>query len=119
MAGRQRRQYRTEPSQFPTGFADKLAEFRAAAGLSWRELARLLRVNVRTVHRWRNGAKPDAGHLLSLLELAADRHLLHILAPNLVGCRLATIQQSRGDEPLDRAAPLERTESVSACTRIA
>ncbi|MXY85722.1 MAG: helix-turn-helix transcriptional regulator [Chloroflexi bacterium] len=83
MGRRQQHHYRTEPAQFPHDFAARLSDFRAAAGLSWRELARLLRVSVRTVHRWRNGARPDAGHLLSLLELATERGLLHTLAPTL------------------------------------
>ena len=29
-------------------------------------------VNVRTVHRWRTGARPDAGHLLALLSVAEE-----------------------------------------------
>ncbi|MCY4617268.1 MAG: helix-turn-helix transcriptional regulator [Chloroflexi bacterium] len=81
MGRRQQSVYVLEPSQFPVDFPQRLDEFRQAAGLSWRELARKLRVNVRTVHRWRRGAKPDAGHLLSLLALAADRGKLDTLLP--------------------------------------
>ena len=83
MGRRQQHLYRTEPARFPTDFPVRLAEFGDVAGLSWRELARLLRVNVRTVHRWRRGARPDAGHMLALLELAAERDLLHTIAPGL------------------------------------
>ena len=67
----------------PPGFPERLDEFRCAAGLSWRELARLLQVNVRSVHRWRNGARPDAGRLVSLLELAVELDLLDRLFPNM------------------------------------
>ncbi len=82
MGRRQQSVYVLEPSQFPADFPQRLDEFCMAAGLSWRELARQLRVNVRTVHRWRNGARPDAGHLLSLLALAADRGQLDSLLPS-------------------------------------
>ena len=81
MGRRQQHLYRTEPARFPPDFAARLAEFCDVAGLSWRELARLLRVNVRTVHRWRKGAKPDAGHLMALLELAAGLDSLSLLLP--------------------------------------
>ena len=83
MGRRQQHVYRLEPPQFPADFPERLDEFRRAAGLSWRELARLLQVNVRSVHRWRNGARPDAGRLLSLLELAAQLDLLDRLFPNM------------------------------------
>ena len=81
MGRRQQHVYRLEPPQFPADFPERLDEFRRAAGLSWRELARLLQVNVRSVHRWRNGARPDAGRLYSLFELAEERGRLCILLP--------------------------------------
>ena len=83
MGRRQQHVYRLEPPQFPADFPERLDEFRRAAGLSWRELARLLQVNVRSVHRWRRGARPDAGRLVSLLELAAQLDLLDRLFPNM------------------------------------
>ena len=83
MGRRQQHVYRLEPPQFPADFPERLDEFRRAAGLSWRELARLLQVNVRSVHRWRNGARPDAGRLVSLLELAVELDLLDRLFPNM------------------------------------
>jgi len=73
--------YGLAPSQFPADFPVRLAAFRDAADLTWRELARLLSINVRSVHRWRAGTRPDAGHLLALLGLAAERGLLHLLLP--------------------------------------
>ena len=83
MGRRQQHVYRLEPAQFPEDFPERLDEFRRAAGLSWRELARRLKVNVRSVHRWRHGAKPDAAHLVLLLELAADQDLLDVLLPSV------------------------------------
>ena len=81
MGARQRYVYDLEPSAFPTDFPERRATFRKAAGLSWRELARLLGLNVRTVHRWRNGSRPNAGHLIALLNLVSERQLLYLLLP--------------------------------------
>ena len=81
MGSRQQWVYRTEPEEFPQDFPRRLEGFRQAAGLSWAELARLLRVNARTVRRWKAGAEPGSGHLFRLLELAAGRGLLHHLLP--------------------------------------
>ena len=84
MGRRQQHVYRLESPQFPEDFPERLDEFRRAAGLSWRELARRLRVNVRSVHRWRNGVRPDAGHLVSLLELAAQQGMFDLLLPGVI-----------------------------------
>lgn len=110
MGRRQQHLYRTEPAQFPSDFAARLTDFRAVAGLSWRELARQLRVSVRTGHRWRNGANPDAGHLLSLLELATDRGLLHILAPTLT----PACGESQSPAPCDGASSTSPVGSTPA-----
>lgn len=50
--------------------------------MSWRGLARLLKVNARIVRRWRTGAKPGSGHLVNLLNLAAGMGLLQVLLPS-------------------------------------
>ena len=89
MGRRQQHVYRLGSPPFPQDFPERLDEFRRTAGLSWRELARRLKVNVRSVHRWRKGAKPDAAHLVSLLELAADQDLLDVLLPSVATCRSA------------------------------
>ena len=68
--------YRVEPAVFPADFANRVERFRDAARLSWRALARELRLNVRSVHRWRTGARPDAGHLFALFSLAAELGLI-------------------------------------------
>ena len=81
MVRRQQNVYHVEPSRFPPDFPERLERLREAAGLSWRGLARRLRVNVRCVWRWKKGTKPDPGHLISLFNLAAELGLLHILLP--------------------------------------
>ena len=81
MGRRQQWVYHIEPEEFPTDFPDRLDAFRQAAGLSWRGLARRLKVNARTVWRWKAGAAPGSGHLVSLFRLAAGMGLLHLLLP--------------------------------------
>lgn len=81
MGRRQRWVYRIEPASFPPDFPERLESLKTAAGLPWRGLARELRVNVRSVNRWRTGTKPGSGHLYALLELAARMDLLHHLLP--------------------------------------
>lgn len=83
MGRRQQWVYRVEPEGFPPDFPQRLDRFRQAAGLTWRGLARLLRVNARTVRRWKAGARPGSGHLLRLLELAAGMSLLHLFLPGV------------------------------------
>ena len=75
--------YHIEPEQFPPDFPQRLDAFRQAAGLSWRGLARLLKVNSRLVFRWKAGAAPGSGHLYSLFTLAAGMGLLHLLLPEV------------------------------------
>ena len=104
MGRRQQHVYRLEPPQFPADFPERLDEFRRAAGLSWRELARLLQVNVRSVHRWRRGARPDAGRLFSLLELADERGRLRILLPGAAA-------------PGETSAPRDTHDATSRVTR--
>ena len=74
--------YHVEPEDFPQDFPERLDRFREAAGLSWGGLARRLKVNARTVRRWKAGAKPGSGHLVKLFDLAAGMGLLHILLPS-------------------------------------
>ena len=81
MVRRQQHVYHMEPSRFPPDFPERLERFLEAAGLSWRGLARRLRVSIRCVWRWKKGTKPDPGHLFSLFDLAAEMGLLHILLP--------------------------------------
>ena len=75
--------YHVAREEFPQDFPDRLEAFVEAAGLSWRELARRLKVNARIVRRWRAGAKPGSGHLVNLFNLAAGMGLLHHLLPSV------------------------------------
>ena len=75
--------YHVKREEFPRDFPDRLEGFVKAAGLTWRELSRRLRVNARLVRRWRAGAKPGSGHLVNLVDLAAGMGLLHILLPSV------------------------------------
>ena len=79
--GRQRWVYRLEPCPFPEDFPERLERFKEASGLSWRGLARKLRVDIRQIKRWRNGVKPGQGNLVALFGLAARMGLLHLLLP--------------------------------------
>ena len=75
--------YHVEREEFPQDFPARLEAFVEAAGLSWRGLARRLKVNARIVRRWKAGAKPGSGHLVNLLDLAAGMGLLHHLLPSV------------------------------------
>ena len=55
--------------------------FKEASGLSWRALARELRVDIRQLKRWRKGTRPGPGNLVALFSLAARMGLLHLLLP--------------------------------------
>ena len=79
--GRQQWVYRLEPSRFPEDFPQRLVRFKEASGLSWRALARELRVDIRQIKRWRKGTRPDPGNLIALFGLAAGMGLLHLLLP--------------------------------------
>ena len=74
--------YHVEPEDFPQDFPERLDRFREAAGLFWGGLARDLKVNARTVRRWKAGAKPGSGHQVKLFDLAAGIGLLHLLLPS-------------------------------------
>ena len=79
MGRRQQWVYHVEREAFPKDFPARLEMFKDAAGLTWRGLARQLRVNARNVRRWRAGTRPGPGHLFSLFSLAAKMDLLHHL----------------------------------------
>ena len=75
--------YHVEPEEFPDDFPERLESFVEAAGLTWRGLARLLKMNARSVRRWRAGTRPGSGHLISLFNLAAEIGMLHVLLPSV------------------------------------
>ncbi|MDE2747239.1 MAG: helix-turn-helix domain-containing protein [Chloroflexota bacterium] len=71
--------YRPNGAQFPDDFPQRLERLRAASGLTWRRLARELGVGVRSLYRWRAGTRPDAAHMLAIVEFATERDLLEYL----------------------------------------
>ena len=83
--GRQQWVYRLEPCRFPEDFPQRLVSFKEASGLTWRGLARELRVDIRQLKRWRKGTSPDSGNLVALFSLAARMGLLHLLLPEVGG----------------------------------
>ena len=81
---RQRTHHRREVHVFPEDFPQGLVQLKEASRLTWSELARRLGTNPLTLRRWRQGARPNALHLLALLQVAASLNLLHILPlPNV------------------------------------
>ena len=64
-------------ASFPDDFPRRIERLREASGLIWPGFARALGVSVRTVHLWRRGGRPDAAHLLALLDYAAESGTLN------------------------------------------
>ena len=75
--GRQQWVYHLEPEDFP----QRLEVFKDAVGLTWQGLARSLKLNARTVCRWKARAQAHPGHLVCLFSLATGLGLLHHLLP--------------------------------------
>lgn len=76
---RQRKRYSREVHVFPEDFPQRLERLKEESGLNWTELAARLGTNPLTVRRWRQGIRPNALHLLALLEVAASLELTHLL----------------------------------------
>ena len=55
----------------PEDFARRLTLLKEASGLSWNGFAEALGVDPKQVLRWRHGAEPCGGAMLSLIALAA------------------------------------------------
>lgn len=72
-------EYRPSGAEFPDDFPQRLERLRESSGLTWRALARDLGVSVRSVYRWRAGTRPDAAHMLAIVEFATERELLDCL----------------------------------------
>ena len=69
--GVQKRVYRPVEFDFPRDFPERLALFKEASGLSWKELARLLGVSLHRLRLWRKkGVAPNPSHLFLLLTIA-------------------------------------------------
>lgn len=83
---RQRNRYPRPAPDLPEDFPKRLKGFKEVSGLSWRELARLLRISPVTLWRWRNGVKPHPRHLRALYDLADQLGLLDILTTGTADC---------------------------------
>ena len=69
--GVQQRVYRPVEYDLPTDFPERLALFKEASGLSWKEIAHLLGVSLHRLRQWRNkGAAPNSVHLFLLMTIA-------------------------------------------------
>ena len=101
----QRHVYHTEPARFPPDFPERLNRLREATGLSWRALARALRVEARTLRRWRGGTKPGPGHLYRLFCFAIERGLLHCLLPGTEVEAMRRRLPPRGEEHARATSP--------------
>ena len=76
---RKRTDYRRETYNFPDAFPQRVEWLMEEADLSRAELARRLGTYPRTVWRWTEGrGRPNARHLMALLELASDLGLGHL-----------------------------------------
>ena len=80
--------YGSSRQEFPSDFPRRLERLREALGLTWKALAKETRLNLRAIHRWRTGTKPDAPHLLVLLDFAAERGVLECLLDSSRGSDL-------------------------------
>ena len=87
--GVQQRVYRPVEYDLPTDFSERLALFKVASGLSWKEMARLLGVSLHRLRQWRNeGAAPYSAHLFLLMTIA-----------DLMGLRDGILMQPERDMP--------------------
>ena len=113
MGRRQQHVYHSGPSPFPPDFPERLDRLRGEAGLSWRGLARALRVEARTMRRWKGGTRPDQGHLYALFAFALERGLLHCLLPGAAGLRAPAHLLREGDAPAG-SLPGEQSRSAGS-----
>ena len=68
-----------EGAVMPEDFPDRLERLKEASGLSWRAMARAIGIDHKLLLRWRNGAVPSGGSMLSLFRFANRIGCLPIL----------------------------------------
>lgn len=56
----------------PEDFPARLAALKEMTGLSWEGMATAMGVDIRQLHRWRNGTAPNGEAMLSLVRLATQ-----------------------------------------------
>ena len=79
MIGDRSSDYLPRGTEFPDDFPQRLERLREASWLTWRALARVLGVSVRSLYRWRAGTRPEGAHMLAIVEFATERELLDCL----------------------------------------
>lgn len=78
---RQRNDYNRDTYDFPDDFPQRFMRFQEESGLSWSEIARRIGTYRHTVWRWKEGrGRPNAEHMMALLDLAESLGLRHLLA---------------------------------------
>ena len=76
---RQHTDYRRNTYAFPADFPQRVERFKEESGLSQAEMARRLGTYPHTIWRWTEGrGRPNARHLMALLDLADDLGLGHL-----------------------------------------
>lgn len=76
---KQRTNYFRDTYVFPDDFPQRLMRFQEESGLTWAEIARRLGTYPHTVFRWKEGqGRPNAQHMMALLDLADDLGLGHL-----------------------------------------
>ena len=119
MSRRQRAARPATVATFPEDFPQRLERLREASGLTWREFAWALGVNLRSVHRWRAGAAPDSVYLIALFRFAAQRDLLDCLVLDCANVPddLRELVLGTSEEPvqpgMDRPQAGDKTDGAS------
>ena len=69
---RRHRLYVPAEIEFPRDFPQRLQRFKDQSDLSWRELARRLGTEPKTLRRWRQGVRPGSRYLYALMLMARE-----------------------------------------------
>ena len=81
---RQRTHHTRITHGFPDDFPQRLVNFKEGSGLSWAELARRIGTDPQTIRRWKDaGVRPNAQHMMALLNLADALGLSHLMTGQL------------------------------------
>lgn len=80
-------------AQLPGDFPERLLAIKQRGDLTWDEMADALGVDTRQLLRWRRGACPNGGAMLSLVRLAAQ---VPGGMSELIGDKLTSRQLSMG-----------------------
>ena len=65
-------QVRSGEALLPNNFPERLLGLKERSGMTWEAMAFALGVDTRQLWRWRHGASPSGGAMLSLVRLASQ-----------------------------------------------